>query len=56
MALPGSKIASTMCACTMCEGTGDQVCVNCLGEGKTHPDKFCLSEQSLSPPQSTNTG
>ncbi|KAG1680825.1 hypothetical protein FOA52_008158 [Chlamydomonas sp. UWO 241] len=38
--IPGSKIATTMCACTLCEGSGRQTCANCLGEGSTYPDKF----------------
>lgn len=42
--IPGSKMATTMCACTMCEGRGGQTCVNCLGEGSTYPDKFGWSQ------------
>jgi hypothetical protein len=25
------------CVCAMCGGTGDQTCLNCLGEGVTYP-------------------
>ena len=39
-ALPGSKMAASMCACAMCEGSGQQTCVNCLGEGSSYPDAF----------------
>mmetsp|Transcript_38078 Transcript_38078/g.84814 ORF Transcript_38078/g.84814 Transcript_38078/m.84814 type:complete len:153 (+) Transcript_38078:78-536(+) len=28
------------CACAMCEGSGTQLCLNCLGEGETYPTTF----------------
>lgn len=53
-AAPGSRLATTMCACGMCEGSGEQTCVNCLGEGTTMPDKFpWTTDYSIAPPLPT---
>lgn len=42
--LPGSKMASIQCCCVLCEGTGMQICSNCLGEGEIYDSSLTLKK------------